>query len=138
MPLNPSLVFNAISFDTPNLELIKTSVIAGKYVDAGGFEWVVTSHDMNAVNALQHPINFKGYSSHVDTKNNNASCLCFGLYWLRARDFADISLEFMFNNAIITFSHKHDLHTRIATRHGKPNDLSRYTKDKSRRTAALT
>ena len=138
MSFDPNLLLTAINYNSPNLDLIKNAVKAGEYFDEAGFRWSVTSPDAAAVLAITNPINSRGYSTYKNTENYSASCLCFGLFWLRKRDFADISIEFKFNNARITFSHKHDLQTRVATMHGKPTDLSRYTKDKLRPSAALT
>lgn len=138
MPFDPNLLFTAINFDSPNLDLIKSAVIEGVYIDSAGYRWNVTSPDIESVKALVCPVDNRGYSTNVNTKNYNASCSCFGLFWLRKRDFVDFSIEFMFNDAIITFSHGHDLQTRVATRHGKPSDLSKYTKDRFRPTATAT
>lgn len=123
-------VLLSINHNNPDLELLRKVVADGEYIDSDGDKWNVSCNDTEALSKLDKDrINSRGYIMNNEADSSKYSCALGGLYWLRSRDFQDIELKYTFNDVKITFTHRHDLRTRVATRHGKPKDLSKYTKD---------
>ncbi len=115
--------------DAAALEQLRSVVAAGSYTDLAGNFWEVTCQDPQKLQALKFPIRSLGVStsSNVNTANYNLHCGC--LFWLKRRHFQELTVEYRIEDVQLRCFHGHDLRIRVATRHGKPADLSRYTKD---------
>lgn len=149
LQVDPNVLFNDARFENPDKELLKKILSSGEYMDNAGIKWQVTS-EQDAAELEKFNGMLKRNSKGSSTKNNssNIECLCFSFYYLRQKNAADFSVYMRFestdpygsaydyfsrNTFTITFSYKHDLRTRITSMHGKPEDVSKYTKDVARK-----
>lgn len=112
-----------------NADDIKKIATLTHFTDKSGIEWAIKSTDTHSLN---DPINIIASNMKSGQKRRNYEYSFRKFYFLRKRAYIKLERIFTFNNSTIKFVHHHDIRTNVLTFHGKPTDMSKYTKDYAR------
>ncbi len=117
---------NDLIHNSDDIQLIKDIARRKEYIDMSGQIWKVSSEN---IENLLLPIERRCRTVNTDTKTSKYDFHFYKFFWLRQRDFADLSIDYKFNYSTINFHHKHDIRTKVLTLRGKPSDLTKFTKN---------